>query len=112
MTDRIVHSNLVSMDNDNLRVERGPRRVKDKATPELLRKTGRQVPGEPGIGVVHDAMGKPVTLGKPMTYLDKNPKTRVWYLYRREDGRFVEKGTFDGSRKDAVAMCKSQWGAS
>ena len=60
-----------------------------------------------------------IVLGKPMTYLDANPRNRVWYLYRWETvetdhgpvEKFVEKGIFDGSREDAVAECKAKWGA-
>ena len=127
MGDKVVHENLVSIDGDKLRVELGPRRVKGTATPALLRATGRRLPGErfetadgkPRVAtVVYDALGEPVTLGKPMTYLDKNPASRVWYRYRWEtvetdDGpleRFVEKGTFSGARDDAVAECRKRSG--
>lgn len=127
MTEKLINDGLVSIDNDTLRVERGPRRVTGKATPELLRATGRRVPGEevtlPNgqkrvLTVVHDALGKPVVMGKPMTYLDKTRAGFVWYLYRwetveTEDGpvaRFVEKGTFEGTREDAVATCRAKFG--
>lgn len=126
MADKIVHENLVSIDGDKLRVERGPRRMKGTATPELLRRTGRSVPGDniklaggrvQTVTTVYDALGKPVEMGKPMTYLDKNAANRVWYLYRWEtvettDGprdMFVEKGICKGSRDEAVTECKAKY---
>lgn len=117
MKTKVIHDRLVSIGDDELRVELGPARKQVKCTEETLRATGRRVPEEGR--VVRDALGKPVTLGKPMTVLDRDPANRVWYLYRWEEttdanGRkvmaFVEKGTHRGTRDQAVAACIAKFG--
>lgn len=124
MKTTVIREGLVSIGEDELRVELGPPRKKVKCTEEILRASGRQVPGdrvtlrgrEVTVQVVRDAMGKPVTLGKPMTIIDR-AGVPVWYLYRRELAKreigdateeveiFREIGIHPGDRDAAVAEC-------
>lgn len=125
MKTKLIHERLVSIGDDALRVELGPRRKRVTCTEEALRASGRKVPGdkvtlpsgrEATVSVVRDAMGKPCTMGKPMTVIDR-AAAPVWYLYRREMVErqvgdaveqvavFREIGTHDGPRDEAVAAC-------
>lgn len=128
MRTKVIHDGLVSIGDDELRVELGPARKQVECTEETLRATGRKVPGdrvrlgngrETVVKVVHDALGRPVEMGKKMTVLDRDRAKRVWYLYRKEirpdaDGNdveaFVEKGTHRGPRDEAVAACIAKFG--
>lgn len=130
MDQKRINENLISIGDDELRVERGWRRVLVTATPEALRASGRRVP-EPGAPVVFDAMGKPVTLGQPMTVLDRNRSNLDIYLYRwerttdaagNEIDAFVEKEiirgpgpqadseAWDKALEDAAAACIQKYG--
>lgn len=124
MKTSVINERLVSIGEDELRVELGPPRRQVKCTEEALRASGRSVPGdrvthlgrEVTVRVVRDALGKPVTLGKPMTVVDYEAP-HVWHLYRRvteerEVGDATETvevwreiATHDGDRDAAIAEC-------
>ena len=71
-----------------IRVENGPARKTAIATKELLDDavTARHYQvGE------HDAMGKTIALGEPMTYLDYKGEW-VWYIYQLRDDETAPDG--------------------
>lgn len=74
----------------DIRVEDGPARVAAIATAGLL--DDKITAGHYKVGA-RDALGKPIVLGKKMTYLDRSGPRR-WYVYRMDGktGRYMPVG--------------------
>lgn len=114
-----IREGLISFGDDEWRLELGWRRLEVTASEKVLRGTGRAVPTKDG-PPVHDAAGKPVTMGKPMTILDRTRANRVWYLYRWDAAaphpkqpdevlpRFVEVKAIEGSQVEAIAAALAE----
>jgi hypothetical protein len=64
-----------------IRVENGPARKTAIATEELL--DDKVTASHYKVGL-KDAMGKPIAIGEPMTYLDYKGEL-VWYVYQLEE---------------------------
>jgi hypothetical protein len=74
---------------ETLRVENGPARKTAVATAELL---------DDAVTASHyqigerDAVGRPIVIGEPMTYLDYRGEW-VWYIYQLRDDETAPDGT-------------------
>jgi hypothetical protein len=72
-----------------VRVEAGAARKTAIATEELLSNAATAARYQVG---AKDALGKPIALGEPMTYLD-DLAPAVWYVYQADaTGRFLPAG--------------------
>ena len=110
-----INEDLVEI-GGKARVERGPARKTAEATEALLSndKTARHyqvsepVMSEEGwqVGWTHrDALGQPITLGKPMTYLDYLAGPTAFYVYQLDErGNWQEDSVHDD---EATALARA-----
>lgn len=102
---RQINDDLIHID-DTVVLERGPRRLSAMATDALLSDevtASHYQVGRP------DALGKPIVLGEPMTYLDWNAFRQgvgKWYVYKLDGGIFALAGEFDTQAEAVEAGLK------
>jgi hypothetical protein len=98
-----IREGYVDIDSGNMVVERGPKLMKAKATPEILSDAvtashyhlpkpllddkGKQMKtrdGKPALQYARDAKGKLIKEGEQFEYLDwNNPDRWTWYIYKK-----------------------------